>query len=170
MESTNAAPAAPGLGAGAAITVVVILLIVAWIAIALNFMADTSLVGGFMFLWYWANIEQLQVSRLAPALAGSVVGIGIAWFLVYGATHYGGLGLGLALGLLILALFLDVVKAVPMFVNAATMLFVTLAAAPLIQLHVNWVELVVSTVAGGLFFAGAVWLLQKIAGRFASAS
>ncbi|MFO1256395.1 MAG: hypothetical protein U1E37_12130 [Sphingomonadaceae bacterium] len=169
-DKTEAAAATPGPLAGLAITAIVIVLIVAWIAIALGVlgMADKTLVGAFMFLWYWANNEQLQFNRLVPAMLGSLVGIGVAWFLLYG-TQAGGIMALAALGTLILALYLDVIKAVPIAVNTATMLFVTLAAAPLIQLEVDWVELVKSTVLGGLFFAGAVFGLQKLAARFAPA-
>ena len=168
---TAEAPPPPGKIAGLAITAIVMVLIVGWIALALGVLklTDTTLVGAFMFLWYWANNEQLRFDRLVPAMLGSLVGIGIAWFLVYGAQHYGGPGLTAALALLVLALYLDVIKALPLLVNTATMLFVTLAAAPLIQLHVDWIELVISTVAGGAFFAGAVFALQKLAARFAPA-
>lgn len=163
MESANPAPV-PGKLAGAAITAIVVILIGAWIAIWVGLLhrQDTELVGAFMVLWYWANNEQLSIPRLAPTLVGSVVGIGIAWFLLYGVMAGGIMALA-ALGVLILALYLDVIKAVPFAVNAATFLFVTLAAAPLVQLHVNWIDLTLSTVAGGLFFAGAVWGLMKLA-------
>jgi hypothetical protein len=172
MDNSNVAPPPPGKIAGLAITLIVVVLLVIWMAIALMGLkiADTTLVGGFMFLWYWANNEQLQFGRLVPALIGSLSGIGIAWFLVYGAAHFGGPGMLAAVGLLILALYLDITKAVPMVINTATMLFVTLAAAPLIQQHVDWVQLVISTVVGGLFFAGAIYGLQALAARFAPAS
>jgi hypothetical protein len=173
--SENTAPeaaATPGPLAGIAITLIVIVLIVAWIAIALGMlkMSDTTLIGAFMFLWYWANNEQLQFNRLVPAMLGSLVGIGIAWFLWYGPAAYGGAGLIGSLAVLIAALYLDITKTVPIAVNTATMLFLTLAAAPLIQLQVDWLELVKSTVLGGLFFAGAVYGLQKLAARFGPAS
>ena len=164
-----ATPPAPGPLAGLAITLIVIVLIVAWIAIALNFMADTALVGGFMLLWYWANNEHLEIKRLPTAIVGALVGIFIAWFLVYAATRWGGAGVGMGLGLLVLALYLDVIKAVPFAVNSSTMLFVTLAAAPLIQLHVDWQQLVLSTVVGGLFFGLVVEGLKRLAARFAPA-
>lgn len=163
-------PAAPGPLAGLAITALVIVLIVAWIAIALNFMADTALVGGFMLLWYWANNEQLEISRLPTAIAGALVGIFVAWFLVYAGGQWGGAGIAAGLAVLVLALYLDVIKAVPFAVNSSTMLFVTLAAAPLIQLHVNWQELVLSTVVGGLFFGLVVEGLKRLAARFAPAA
>lgn len=170
MDDASTAPEVappPGPLAGLAILLIVVVLIVAWIAIGLQFMADTSLVGGFMLLWFWANNGQLEIRRLAPAIVGSVVGIGVAWLLVYAPTHFGGAGLALGLAALLLALYLDIIKTVPMLVNNATMLFITLAAAPLIQLRVNWVELILSTVVGGLFFGLAVEALKRIAARFA---
>lgn len=171
-NTTPEAAATPGPLAAIAITAIIVVLIVAWIAIAVGAlgMSDTTLVGAFMFLWYWANNEQLQFGRLVPAMLGSLVGIWIAWLLWYGPAAYGGAGLAGALGVLIVALYLDVTKMVPIAINTATMLFLTLAAAPLIQLRVDWVELVKSTVLGGLFFAGAVYGLQKLAARFAPAT
>ena len=170
MSDNAQAASTPGPVAGIAITAIVIVLIVAWIALAVGVlnMTDKTLVGAFMFLWYWANNEQLQFNRLVPAMIGSLVGIGIAWFLWYGPAAHGGTGLIAALGVLIAALYLDVTKMVPVAVNTATMLYVTLAAAPLIQLQVDWMELAKSTVLGGAFFAGAVFALQKLAARFSA--
>ena len=157
----------PGPIAGLAILVIVLVLIAAWLAIGLQFLHDTSLIGGFLMLWYWANNEQMQFKRLPAAIIGAVVGIGLGWALVYGAVNYGTTGLTAAVLLLILALYLDIIKAVPLVVNTSTMLYVTIAAAPLVQLHVDWVELVLSTVVGGLFFGLAVEGLQRLAARFA---
>ena len=42
-------------------------------------------------------------------------------------------------------------------------------AAPLVQLHVDWIELVLSTVVGGLFFGLIVEGLKRAAARFAPA-
>ena len=155
--------------AGLAILVIVLVLIAAWIAIGLQFLQEASLVGGFLMLWYWANNEQLQFKRLPAAIIGAVVGIGLGWALVYGKVNYGIPGLTAAVLLLILALYLDIIKAVPLVVNTSTMLYVTIAAAPLVQLRVDWVELVLSTVIGGLFFGLAVEGLQRVAARFAPA-
>jgi hypothetical protein len=173
--SENTAPetaATPGPLAAIAITAIIIVLIVAWIAIALGVlgMGEGTLVGAFMFLWFWANNEQLQFTRLVPTMIGALVGIGIAWLLWYAPQAYGGAGLAAGLGVLFLSLYLDVTKKLPIAINASTMLFLTLAAAPLIQKVVDWPELVESTVLGGLFFAGAIWGLQKLAARFAPAA
>ena len=175
MSDTSTAPVVappPGPIAGLAILVIVVLLIVAWIAVGtgLLHLQETSLVGGFLMLWYWANNEQLQFKRLPAAIIGAVVGIGLGWALLHGALHYGTPGLIGGVLLLVLALYLDIIKAVPLVVNTSSMLYVTLAAAPLVQLHVNWPELVISTVAGGLFFGLLVAGLQRLAARFAPAA
>ena len=161
----------PGPIAGLAILGIVLVLIVAWFVLSTQVLhlAETSLVGGFMMLWYWANNEQLEIRRLPAAIIGAVVGIGLSWALVYGATNYQGAGLTAALLLLVLALYLDIIKALPLIVNTSTMLYDTLAAAPLVQLHVNWIELVISTVVGGLFFGGVVEGLKRLAARYAPA-
>jgi hypothetical protein len=166
---TSAAEAPPpGKLAALAILGVVIGLIVVWVVIATQFIADTSLVGGFMLLWYWATIDKLETARLPAAIFGAVVGIALAWFLVWGAATYGAVGLTAALLLLLFTLYLDILKAVPLAINAATTLFLTLAAAPLVQLHVNWGELVLSTAVGGLFFGAVAEGMKRLAGRFAS--
>ncbi|WP_140420610.1 hypothetical protein [Novosphingobium sp. B 225] len=168
-DQTTPPAAAPGPLAGLALTVIVLLIIIAWVALGLQFLTDTSLFGGFLLLWFWANNEQLEIKRLPTAIVGALVGIGLAWFVVFAATKWGGAGLAAGLGLMVLALYLDVIKAVPFAINASTMLFLTVAAAPLIQLKVNWQELVLSTVVGGLFFGLVVEALKRLAARFAPA-
>ena len=172
MNDTTKPPATaavPGPVAGIAITAIVVAIIIAWIVLGLSVLHlhDTSLVGGFLLLYYWANNGQLDIKQLPAAIIGALVGIFLSWFVVYAATRWGNMGLAAGLGLFVLALYLDVIKAVPAVVNTATMLYLTVAAAPLVQLHVDWQELVVSTVVGGLFFGLVVEGLKRLAARFA---
>lgn len=159
---------APGPGVGFGILIVVVVGLVLWTILMSQWVTPLSLFGGYLMLWYWANVEQLSVRRLPAALAGAMVGIGLAWVLVYGPTHFGTSGLVVGLLLLLFALYLDILKAVPLLVNASTMLYVTVAAAPLVQLKVDWIELILATLGGGLFFAGFVeavkWIAQKAFG------
>lgn len=173
MDSSSTAAAdvapAPGPAIGFGILVVVLVGLVAWTVLMSRFVSPLSLFGGYLMLWYWANIEQLSIRRLPAALAGAMVGIALAWTLVYGPTHYGMTGLIVGLLLLVVALYLDILKAAPFFVNAATMLYVTVAAAPLVQLKVNWIELILATIGGGLFFAGFVEAVKWVASKIFSA-
>lgn len=169
-QETAETPPAPGALVGLGILLVVLVAIIAWATIGGHFLSEVSLFGGFLMLWYWANVEQLSLQRLPAALIGALVGIGLAWGLLYGTTNYGGAGLLVGLLLLILALYLDILKAVPLFVNASTMLYVTVAAAPLVQLKVNWTELCLATVGGGIFFALFVEAVKWLAGKLMPAA
>ena len=169
MSDNTAAAAAevPGKVAGLAITAIVLVVIVAWIALwigALKF-TDTTLVGGFMLLWYWANNEAMDIKRLPAAIIGALVGVFLAWFVVYATITWGTNGTIAGLLLMVAALYLDVIKAVPLAVNTSTMLFLTLAAAPLIQLKVNWTELTLSIVIGGIFFGVVIEGIKRLAAR-----
>ena len=62
------------------------------------------------------------------------------------------------------------INLLPMLFNAAAMLFLTVAAAPLIQLKVDFVELAIATVVGGLFFGLAVEAIKRIAAKFGAAA
>ena len=70
------------------------------------------------------------------------------------------------MALLIVAIYLDIIQVMPLFMNASTMLFSIVAAAPLVQLKVNWVELCLATAGGGIFsgaiVAGVTWLSGKL--------
>ncbi len=170
-QPVEAAPP-PGPLVGFGILIVVVVGLVLWTILMLNLVTPLSLFGGYLMLWYWANVEQLSLRRLPAALLGALTGIGIAWILVYGPAVYGTAGLIAGLLLLVVALYLDTLKAVPLLFNAATMLYVTVAAAPLVQLKVDWIELILATIGGGLFFAGFVeavkWIAAKAFGTPAS--
>ena len=154
-------PPLAGIGVAAALVVG----IAGWIAIGSMLLSEASLFGGLMMLWYWANIEQLDARRLLPSILGALVGIGLAFGMYYGASVYGPAGLIIALAVLVVAIYLDIVKLAPLFANGASMLYSIVAAAPLIQLKINWIELSAATVGGGLYFAAYVAVLKWVASR-----
>lgn len=168
-ESTAAA-AAPGLLAGLGIVAIVVVLIAAWAVIGTSLFSDLTLFGPFLLLWQWANLEALEIKRLPATIAGALVGIGLAWQVVFLTQQLGGTGTIIGLLVMVGAIYLQIINALPFLFNTAAMLFLTVAAAPLIQLKVDFVELAVATVLGGLFFGLAVEGLKRIAVRFAPAS
>ena len=159
-------PPAPSPLAGLAVAAVVVTGIFGWVALAGRFLSEASLFAGFMMLWYWAKVEHLAMRRLPSAVLGGLVGVGLAWVIHYGSLTYGPGGFGFGLALLVVAIYLDVIEIVPMLVNASTMLYSIVAAAPLIQLKIDWLELCFATVGGGLFFgayvAAIMWLVAKL--------
>ncbi|WP_374587908.1 hypothetical protein [Novosphingobium sp.] len=165
-DSTSAPAAAPGALAGLGIVAVVVVAIVAWVVIGTALFTDLTLFGGFLLLWHWANLEQLEIRRMPATILGALVGIGLAWQVVYLTSTMGNTGLILGLLIMIAGIYLQVINVLPLLFNPTAMLFLTVAAAPLIQLKVDFAELAMATVVGGLFFGIFVEGLKRIAARF----
>ena len=84
MTDSNSAPAAaPGALAGLGIVAVVVVAIVAWVALGSTLFSDVTLFGGFLLLWHWANLEHLEIKRMPATIAGALVGIALAWQVIY---------------------------------------------------------------------------------------
>jgi hypothetical protein len=169
MTDSTSAPvaAAPGPVAGLGITAIVVILVVAWAVIGSKLFSDRTLFGGFLLLWHWANLEALEIKRLPATLAGALVGIALGWQVVYLTGAMGPTGTIIGLLIMIAAIYIQVINALPFLFNAAAMLFLTVAAAPLIQLKIDFVELALATVLGGLFFGLG---LKRIAAKFTPAA
>ncbi|MFM8499362.1 MAG: hypothetical protein ACKOAN_05070 [Chakrabartia sp.] len=128
---------------------------------------ETSLFGGFLMLWHYANVEQLDIKKLPQALAGAVMGIALSWQVVALTQAMGPQGTVIGLLVMLAAIYLQIIAALPFVFNVAAMLYLTVAAAPLVQLKVDFVDFALASVAGGLFFAGFVESVKWLAGRLA---
>ena len=167
-DSNLAQTEVPGPVAGIGIIAVVVVAIAAWAVIGTALFSEATLFGGFLLLWHWANLEQLEIKRLPTTIAGALIGIALAWQVVYLTGFMGTNGLILGLLIMIVAIYLQIINAVPFLFNPATMLFLTVAAAPLVQLKVDFAELALATVVGGLLFGLFIVSLQWLAGRITS--
>lgn len=158
----------PGPVAGIAVTLIVVALIVGWIIIgsAVFDAKGETFFASFLLLWFWANNEKLEIKRLPSATLGALFGIGLAWLMHALPAEYGATGLVVALLAVVVALYVQTCNFLPLIVNASAMLFLTVAAAPLIMTKVDWINMVLATLLGAIYFAafaeGAKWL----AGRF----
>lgn len=174
MTDTTAAhpahpPHPPTPIAGIGVAFVVVIAIVGWVMIGTTFLSEASIFGGFLIFLYWAKFEHLNPRRMPNAILGALVGIGISWVTFYGETHYGGAGFAVGMALLVLAIYLDIIEVAPLVVNTATMFFSIITAAPLVKLEVNWVELCLATLGGGLFFVTFLTLVMGIGAKLAKA-
>ncbi len=169
-DSTSAAAAAPGPLAGLGVVAIVVVAIIAWAIIGTALFSEVSLFGGFLMLWHWANLEALEIKRLPSAIAGALVGIALAWQVVYLTGIMGSNGTILGLLIMVAAIYLQVINLMPFLFNTAAMLYLTVAAAPLIQLKIDFVELALATVVGGLFFGLFVEAIKRLAARFLPAA
>ena len=166
---TGAASAAqaevPSHLAGLGIVAVVAIAIIGWAIIGGRLFQETSLFGGFLMLWHYANVEQLDIKKLPQALAGAVMGIALSWQVVALTQAMGPQGTVIGLLVMLAAIYLQIIAALPLVFNVAAMLYLTVAAAPLVQLKVDFVDFALATVAGGLFFAGFVECVKWGAAR-----
>jgi len=169
-DSTSAPAAAPGPIAGLGVVAIVVVAVLAWAIIGTALFSEVSLFGGFLLLWHWANLEALEIKRLPATIAGALVGIALAWQVVYLTGIMGGNGTILGLLIMVAAIYLQVINVLPFLFNAAAMLFLTVAAAPLIQLKIDFIELAMATAVGGLFFGAFVEAIKRIAAKFMPAA
>mgnify|MGYP000962897431 CR=1 FL=1 len=92
-DASQAVPAAaPSPVVGLGIVTIVVVAVIGWAIIGSKLFSDVTLFGGFLLLWHYANIEQLDIKRLPAALLGALVGIALAWQVVYLTGVYGGTG------------------------------------------------------------------------------
>ncbi len=166
-HKSGAAPAAdaPSPLAGVGVVVIVAIAIIGWAVIGGRLFQEVSLFGGFLMLWHYANMEQLEIKRLPQALAGAAAGIALSWQVVWLTQMMGPQGTLLGLLIMLGAIYLQVIAILPLVFNASAMLFLTVAAAPLVQLKVDFVDLTLATLAGGLFFAGFIEAVKWLATR-----
>lgn len=94
MTDATSAPtaAAPGPVAGLGILAIVVVLVFAWAIIGTMLFSDLTLFGGFLLLWHWANLEALEIKRMPATIAGALVGIALAWQVVYLTQQMGSTG------------------------------------------------------------------------------
>ena len=169
-DSNSAQTAVPGPVAGIGIIAVVVVAIAAWAVIGTALFSEATLFGGFLLLWHWANLEQLEIKRLPTTIAGALIGIALAWQVVYLTGIMGSNGTILGLLIMVAAIYLQVINVLPLLFNAAAMLFLTVAAAPLIELKIDFIELAMATAVGGLFFGDFVEAIKRIAAKFMPAA
>ena len=160
-----AAPTVPSAVVALGITALVIIALLPWFLIGGRFIEPFSLFGGILAAWFWLNVEQAQRARAPHVIVGALVGLALSWLPLLLAAQMGTSGIIIALLAMVLAIFLDIIAAVPLAVNKSTMLFLTVAAAPVVQLHVNFPQLMASTVIGGLYFIAFTEAVKWVATR-----
>lgn len=169
-DSTPVPAAAPGPLAGLAVVAIIVVAIVIWAVIGTALFSEVSLFGAFLLLWHWANLEALEIKRLPATIAGALVGIALAWQVVYLTGIMGSNGTILGLLIMVLGIYLQIINVLPFLFNAAAMLFLTVAAAPLIQLKIDFAELAMATAVGGLLLGLLIEGIKRLAARFLPAA
>lgn len=162
--STSAGAGAPPqvpLGQAAVITLGVIVVIAGFVALG-AWLHITPLYAGFLFLWAWSAMHELSMKALPGALAGALTGAGMS-FLLQTGTATGSLPIILlALGLMIVALFLVVAGRAALVCNQSTMLFITVLNAPVIQAGEDFRQVIIAMALGAVWFSVIAWAISRI--------
>lgn len=118
---------------------------------------------GFLFLFFWAGIEQMRFDRINAAVAGASVGLLTALALKQLPVLLGtAAGLGLALGLVVILVYCQVMGWIGLLVNNATMLFLTVATIPHLQTRGSFTEMFTALYVGVAFFGGLLWCVSLL--------
>ncbi|MEH3048190.1 hypothetical protein [Sphingomonas adhaesiva] len=158
-----AVEAAPALtkGQAAGITLGVVVLIVGFLLIG-AWLALPPLYAGFLLLWYFGSIDVLDTKAL-PALAiGALAGTLTAWLLQVGVAHSGAVGAVPALVVIVVAIFCQLLGWLPIAINRAYMLYVTVMAAPLLQQQERFDRVLLTIVVATVYFGGTVMLGRRL--------
>lgn len=159
----------PGLGAPAAalhpakgllvlagIVVAVALLIAIGAALGLS-----ALYGGFLFVFYWSGLCHADPRKFWPALVGALAGIGTIWLLTALPAALGGTaGFAVWIGLLLAAIYARIMGWLPLLVNDAMMLFLTVGGIPAVRDSATLLQMAVAAVVAAAY-AGLLVLVGR---------
>ncbi len=164
MNQPAEAPAALTPFNGFLIFLLVVGAIIGWILLGSQF-GVVSFFASFLFLWYWAAVEQADFKQWPQCLIGALVGLGLAWQSAYLPAHFGTPGMVVGIMVLLVAIYVQIMNWVPIAINRAAMLYLTVLAAPALLAKLNVPETALAIAGGALFFAGAVKLALIYAAR-----
>ena len=150
------------------ITAIALVLIIGFVVIG-ALVHVVPVYAGFLLLWYWTSVTHSDLRALAPAVVGALAGTGCSWLLQTG-TVMGSMPLVLgALGLMIVALYLVIAGRLPLVCNAATMLYITVFNAPLLQGQEDMRQAMIATVLGLIWFGVTIGGLSRLTPQPAAA-
>lgn len=130
----------------------------------------TPLYGGFLLLWYFGSVDAFDVPAL-PALAiGGACGTATAWLLQYAVIHHGLPGALSVLALIIVAVFISVMRWLPLVINHAYMLYLTVMAAPLVQANEHFGDVMLTVALATVYFGVIAYVGRRIIARRARAA
>ncbi len=153
----------PGKGLLALLAVVVLVAAFVWMNHALGV---SQVWAGFLFILYWAGLEHVQMERLVPSSVGALAGLGIAYALHVLPPQLGATGWAIVVGLILVAIYCQIMGWLPIVVNMATMLFLTVGCVPAVQQHADLVNAFAALVSGIVFMVVLVVGGKWVAARF----
>ncbi len=106
---------------------------------------------------------------LAALVAGAVFGLFLAWQSVWLPAQFGNAGMAASIIILLVSIYLQILNLVPMVINRAAMLFLTVLAAPALLDKLDAVETLKAIVLGAIFIGAVVKLALWASAKFSKA-
>ncbi|MBY0300803.1 MULTISPECIES: hypothetical protein [Sphingomonas] len=160
--TAGAAPAPPlTIALAAGITLGVVVLIAGFLVLGAA-LGLAPLYAGFLILWYFGNIDMLDDKALPVLCVGALAGAATAWLLQAGIVAAGAVGAVPALAVIVAAIFCQLLGWLPLVINRAYMLYVTVLAAPLLQQHERFDRVLLTIVVATVYFGGVVLAGRRI--------
>lgn len=124
--------------------------------------------GGFLFLLYW-SLDHMKFEKLPTVITGALFGLLLGYLLQALPIHLGAAAGGLTfLAIILVVIYCQIMGWVPIAVNMAAMLFLTVGTIPAIQAHVNFANLLAAVVLGIAYFVGLLWIVGRLQKRSAA--
>lgn len=163
-QASNAdhAPVAGPLSPATGLVVlgVVVVAVAAFIGIS-TALGLPSVYGGFLFVFYFTGLCHAAPDKFASAVAGAFCGLAMAYLLTQLPVTLGTMGMAIALGIVLAAIYALIMGWAPLLVNNAAMLFLTVGTIPALHQTATIAEMALSALlAVGLI--GAALLVKKV--------
>jgi hypothetical protein len=169
MNAPAEQPAALSPFNGFLIFLLVVGAIVGWLVIGTKALGIVSFFASFLFLWYWAAVEQADFKQWPQCVVGALVGLLLAWQSAYLPAHFGNGGMIAGIAILLIAVYVQIMNWIPIAINRAAMLYLTVFGAPALLKDITVLDNIAETglaiVGGAVFFAGVVKLAFLYAAR-----
>lgn len=155
-------------GKAAGITLAVVVVIAAYLAACMA-IGIKEYWAGFLFLTQWGLMEQCRVDRLPHSIGGAIVGTLIAFTPYHLPQLLGTIpGTVVMLAIILWSIYAMIMGWLPMIINAATMIFLTVVTIPEIVQGAAAPGILAGLAAGIVAFGGLGLIGAAVAKRSAA--
>ncbi|QZP09157.1 hypothetical protein [Caenibius sp. WL] len=127
-----------------------------------------ALYAGFLFALYWTGLFHAEADKFLPSLIGSLGGLALAYALTALPASLGETaGVAIAALLVLLAIYAIIMKWLPVLINYAFMLFLTVGSIPALHNDTTLWAMACAVIVAAAYTGALVFGGKKLAARSA---